>query len=199
MLSPRPRDLLTQTIVSKLLVVSCGSALCLRGQAARRAHLKFAISAGRRVASAVAGIDQPVRLACGRRRFRRRTWRAAAARERRCVSQTRIARAPRATRTSAVSARARARTRGETSARHAVAVQPAAGADTGRATSWPRRSPSRSLLAARPEADELERYAQRDARSQRAKAFRGGDAIVISVGTMLMILLIVLLVVLLLR
>jgi hypothetical protein len=47
--------------------------------------------------------------------------------------------------------------------------------------------------------DDLERYAQRDARAERAKDFRGGDVVVISVGTLILVLLIVLLVVLLVR
>jgi hypothetical protein len=47
--------------------------------------------------------------------------------------------------------------------------------------------------------DDLERYAQRDARAERAKDFRGGDVVVISVGTLIVILLVVLLIVLLVR
>jgi hypothetical protein len=46
---------------------------------------------------------------------------------------------------------------------------------------------------------DLERYAQRDARAERAKDFRGGDVLVISVGTLIVVLLVVLLIVLLVR
>jgi hypothetical protein len=81
----------------------------------------------------------------------------------------------------------------------AVAAKPAP-APTPSAPVLAAAAPTESVAAqGAPRADELERYAQRDVRAQHAKAFRGGDAVVISVGTLLVVLLIVLLVVLLVR
>jgi hypothetical protein len=64
-------------------------------------------------------------------------------------------------------------------------------------TPAPVTQPAPYALRSEPRPDELERYATREARSQREQSFRGGDAIVISLSAIVIIGLIILLIVLL--